>query len=119
MTEVVPEKLCTLAGHLLGTSQDLNDAWTANLGTLSTPAAAYGNTGNAGTAAGASQQVVSGAQTAIDRLVSVMENDMDDLYACAFAYSSVDEASAGSLESAYPMPPDPEPGPAPTPVPSS
>lgn len=117
MTEVVPEQLCTLAGHYLGASQELNDSWTGSLGALSTPTAAFGNTGTAGTAAGANQQVVSKAQSALDRMVAVMENDMDDLYACAFAYSSVDESNASNLESAYPQPPDPSPGPSPEPEP--
>ncbi len=112
---VVPQHLSTLAGVCLGSSQRLTDAWTTAIGDLDVPGAAAGNTARGPALVAAHQRVAEAAGAALSGLCSVLEQDMDDLYAVAFEMTGTDESAAQAMETLRPGVPSPSPGPAPTP----
>ncbi|MGB0099437.1 MAG: hypothetical protein WBP61_04075 [Nocardioides sp.] len=110
---VVPADLTTLAGACLTASQELVDGWQSALGQLDVPGEAAGNTPGGPVLVGAHLAVAEAAGAALGHLSSVLEQDMDDLYAVAFDMTTTDEAAAESLETLTPGVPSDEPGPAP------
>jgi hypothetical protein len=116
---VVPQELSTLAGACLTSSQQLTDAWTGAVGDLEVPGAAAGDTAGGPALVAAHQSVAEAANGALSGLASVLEQDMDDLYAVAFDMTTTDEDAAAALTTLTPGLPSPSPGPAPTPPPTS
>ncbi len=112
---VVPQDLSTLAGACLTSSQQLTDAWNAAVGQLDVPGTAAGDTTGGPALVAAHQAVAEAANGALSGLSSVLEQDMDDLYAVAFDMTTTDEDAAESLETLTPGLPSPSPGPAPMP----
>jgi hypothetical protein len=112
---VVPQDLSSLAGACLASSQRLTDAWSAAIGDLDVPGTAAGDSPGGPGLVSAHQSVAEAAGAAISGLASVLEQDMDDLYAVAFDMTTTDEDAAGALETLTPGLPSPTPGPAPTP----
>ncbi|GAA4707798.1 hypothetical protein [Nocardioides conyzicola] len=114
---VIPQDLSTLAGACLASSQELTDAWNGAIGGLDLPGGAAGDTAGGPAFVTAHVAVAEAAGTAIAHLSSVLEQDMDDLYAIAFDMTTTDEDAAESLQTLTPGLPSPSPGPAPTPNP--
>lgn len=121
MMEVVPKALCDLASACLIEAQELGDGWRNVQGSLTIPGGSAGNTPGGSDVLDAHVEAINAGATAIGRLVSVLEQDMDDLYLCAFDFSTTDEAEAGRYKSSTSAPPgrvptpSPSPGPPPTP----
>lgn len=113
----VPETLCDLAGDCLSASQDVTDAWSGEQTTFAVVSGAAGNTTSGAQLASAHAAATDSAGLFMGRLTGTLEQDMDDIYGCAFTWSTADEDAATRAESAYPMPPDPSPGPSPEPFP--
>lgn len=129
MMEVVPKALCDLAAACLVEAQELGDGWRNVQGSLTLPGGAAGNTPGGSDVLNAHVEAINAGATAVGRLVAVLEQDMDDLYLCAFDFSGTDEAEAARYKSSSSAPPgptptppppapSPTPGPAPTPSPS-
>jgi hypothetical protein len=112
---VVPQDLSTLAGACLTSAQQLTDAWNDAIGGLDIPGAAAGDTPGGPAFVVAHQAAAEAAGTALAHLSSVLEQDMDDLYAVAFDMTTTDEAAARSLETLTPGLPSASPGPSPSP----
>lgn len=97
--DVIPERLCELAEAFRAHSEILGDAWTGAADALRVEGAAAGNTPGGATLVAAHAAATTAAGTAIGRLAAVLEQDMDDLYACAFDFSATDEDQATRYES--------------------
>ena len=120
----VPARLAELAQTCLTVSQGVDDAWAAALTELQVPSGAAGNTLGGGPLLTAHTDAANAAAIAVDRLVAVLEADVDAVYLCAFDFSTTDERAATGLEKDKPEPapeptPSPSPGPAPTPTPTA
>ncbi|QIX26911.1 hypothetical protein ncot_10055 [Nocardioides sp. JQ2195] len=113
----VPENLCDLAADCLSAAQDVTDAWSREQTTFAVPPGAAGNTSSGVSLLNAHTGVTESAALFMGRLSGVLEQDMDDIYGCAFTWSSADEEAARNAESSYPLPPEPSPGPSPEPFP--
>jgi hypothetical protein len=100
--EVVPQELCRLADECMKASIEVSDGWSGKQASFVVDSRAAGNTDGGSAVVKAHCELAEAAETAVGRLVSVLEQDMDDLYLCAFAYSCTDEASASRLESTFP-----------------
>ena len=120
----VPAELVELAQTCLTVSQHIDNSWSAALTSLEIPRSAAGNTPAGPELLATHVTAADAAATAIDRLVGVLETDVDAVYLCAFDFTTTDEANAVALESSYepqpdwPQPPTPSPGPAPEPTPA-
>lgn len=100
--EVVPQELCRLADECLKASIEVSDGWSGKQTSLVVDLRAAGNTDGGFDVVAAHGELAEAADIAVGRLVSVLEQDMDDLYLCAFAYDCTDEISASRLESTFP-----------------
>lgn len=89
-----PEELGRLAQTSLDESIALFDALAEVRAGVSLPEGVLGDTGSAGGVAEQHALEVEAAGTAVERLISVLEEDMDALYQVAFAYQAAD-AQAG------------------------
>lgn len=92
----VPERLAELAGTCLSASQEVADAWTGAHGVLALDGGAAGNTAGGGSFLSAHTIASESADLAFGRFMSVLEQDMDDLYAVAFDMTTTDEAAAAT-----------------------
>lgn len=92
-----PQELGRLAGRSLDESIALFDALQAARGELPLPAAAIGDTEQGAAVADQHALAVEAAGTAVERLVSVLEQDMDSLYQTAFNYQEEDRAGENEL----------------------
>ena len=93
----VPEQLSELAGTCLSASQGVLDAWTGAAGPLAALSGGVaGNTPGAAGLLGAHAGASESADLVICRFASVLEQDMDDLYAVAFDMSTTDETTAAA-----------------------
>lgn len=92
----VPEQLSELAGTCLSASQEVADAWTGALGAISLDGTAAGNTAGGSSFLTAHTVASESADLAFGRFMSVLEQDMDDLYAVAFDMTTTDEATAAT-----------------------
>lgn len=115
----VPETLCDLAADCLSAAQGVTDAWSAELTTFQLPSGVAGNSTGGGSLLTAHAAAVDSAALFMARLSGTLEQDMDDVYGCAFTWSTADEDAATRAESSYPLPPDPSPGPSPEPFPET
>lgn len=100
----VPEQLSELAGTCLGASQGVADAWAGALGALALGGGAAGNTAGAATFLSTHTAATESGDLAFGRFMSVLEQDMDDLYAVAFDMSTTDEATAATYRAGTPGP---------------
>lgn len=100
----VPEQLSELAGTCLSSSQALADAWTGALGATGAVAGAAGNTAGGAGFLTAHTGATESADLAFGRFMSVLEQDMDDLYAVAFDMTTTDESTAATYRTATPGP---------------
>ena len=100
---VIPEKLCDLAQTCLDASQEVGDAWTGGEGTMEIDSTAAGNVSSGYDLIAAHADVAGAAATAMGRLASVLEHDMDGLYQCAFDFSGTDEAEGAKYRSKVPF----------------
>jgi hypothetical protein len=96
---VIPEKLCDLAQTCLDVAGDAGDAWTAAEGSFEIDSAAAGNVSSGYLLLSAHRDAADAAGTAMGRLASVLEHDMDGLYQCAFDFSCTDESEASKYTS--------------------
>jgi hypothetical protein len=92
----VPEQLSELAGTCLSASQEVADAWTGASGALALDGTAAGNSAGGGGFLSAHTVAAEAADLAFGRFMSVLEQDMDDLYAVAFDMTTTDEATAAT-----------------------
>lgn len=92
----VPEQLSELAGVCLSASQDVAVAWAGALGALALRAGAAGNSAGGGSFLAAHATATESAHLALGRCASVLEQDMDDLYAVAFDMTTTDETTAAT-----------------------
>lgn len=86
-------EVARLAADVLASSQQLDDGWRTAMNDLAPPAAAFGDSKAGASLCDAHASVVDDAETAIDRQVGVLEDDVDRLYRVAFAYEK-EEADA-------------------------
>lgn len=128
----VPTRLAELAQTCLTVAQGIDDAWATALTELQVPSGSAGNSLGGSPLLTAHTDAANAAAIAVDRLVAVLEADVDAVYLCAFDFSATDERAATGLEQDKPEPtpsptpsptpgppvPSPTPGPAPTPSPS-
>ncbi|RYC07444.1 hypothetical protein [Nocardioides zhouii] len=98
----VPEQLSELAGTCLSSSQAVADAWTGALGAFGSVAGAAGNTAGGGSFVSAHTTASESADLAFGRFMSVLEQDMDDLYAVAFDMTTTDESTAATYGAGTP-----------------
>jgi hypothetical protein len=75
---------------MLAASRDLADGWRSAKNRLSIPRRAFGNGRAASAVYDAHQSTVDGADIAIGRQVTILEDDVDRLYRVAFAYERAD-----------------------------
>lgn len=92
----VPEQLSELAGTCLSASQEVADAWTGAVDAFGSMAGAAGNTAGGASFLAAHTSVSESGDLAFGRFTSVLEQDMDDLYAVAFDMTTTDEATAAT-----------------------
>jgi len=114
---VIPQDLSTLAGACLASSQELTDAWDGSSSGFNVPGTAAGDTPGGPALVTAHVAVAEAAALAVGHLSSVLEQDMDDLYAVAFDMTTTDEDAAEAMQTLTPGLPSPTPGPTPTPHP--
>ena len=96
--EVVPQRLGQFADGCLTSAQDMADGWSGAQGALVVDTGAAGNVANGFAVAESHASLVDVADVAIGRLSSVLEQDMDALYQCAFDFSCTDESAATDFE---------------------
>lgn len=95
----VPEQLSELAGTCLSASQGVLDAWAGAAGPLAALSdGAAGNTPGAAALLGAHTGARESADLVMGRFSSVLEQDMDDLYAVAFDMTTTDETTASAYQ---------------------
>ncbi len=95
----VPEQLSELAGTCLSASQGVLDAWTDASGPLAALSGGVaGNTPGAAAFLGAHTGASESADLVMGRFSSVLEQDMDDLYAVAFDMTTTDETTAAAYK---------------------
>jgi uncharacterized protein YukE len=99
---VDPAAVTRVAGRMLRASQSLSDAWRQAQGPLAVPGPAFGDSVGAGTALAAAQDTVDGGGVAVERLVAVLEGDMDRLHRIAFDYKKADDDAAADLRRTHP-----------------
>ncbi|HEY3015919.1 MAG TPA: hypothetical protein VGJ41_12455 [Nocardioides sp.] len=139
----IPETLSSLANEFLTSSQHVTDGWNDHQQSLVLDGRDAGNSDGGFDAIEAHGNVAEAADIALGRLVAVLEQDVDNVYLCAFSFDTTDEKAAEGLKSTYdpgpqllpvpgqpgpPLPtappptstpiPSPSPGPAPTPPPT-
>jgi len=92
-----PLELARLASEVLTAADGLGTALSAGRGSLMVPLAAFGNSA-AGPAAHTSHEAVTeqGATTS-QRLVEVLEGDVDRIYRVAFACEKLDRENAARI----------------------
>ena len=93
----IPEQLAQLAGDCLAVSQSVSDGQDAGRGGHQVAGTSAGNTPQGPSAVQRHTAAAEAADTAFGRLVSVLEQTMDDLYATAFDMSTTDEETADRL----------------------
>jgi len=90
-------ELSRLAGDVLTAADGIGDALGAGREVFTVPAAAFGNS-SAGAGVHGTHEVASGRVGATsERLVEVLEGDVDRLYRVAFAYKKLDEDNADRI----------------------
>lgn len=94
---VDPVDLARAADLALHESTSLFEAVRRARGDLPLAGAAIGNTTAADFIASAHVGVVDAAGTALERLVAVLEHDVEALYRTAFAYQQADDEAAAAL----------------------
>ena len=92
--QVVAEELVRLARETLGASVDLGESWSGSHVALNPPDTAAGDTLHGPSFVAGAHRAAEAADLAIGRLVSVLQEDADDLLRVAFAVSAVDESVA-------------------------
>lgn len=86
--------LAHLAGQVLSASGALGKALAGARGSLSVPTAAFGNSAAGPAAHGSHAAVVEQGGATTERLVEVLEGDVDRIYQVAFAYQRVEQENA-------------------------
>src|SRR5258706_13192941 len=89
-----PAEVARLGDQLLGSSQEVGDAWRGAQGALAVPRAAFGDDDAGSWASAAHARTVDDAESAIGQLVAVLEGDIDRMYRIASAYTRADERAA-------------------------
>lgn len=102
MTISIPESLTTLADDLRTAADTARDGFTDNVAELDIPGTAAGNSSGGPSLITAHGSVSDAAGSAVGRLASVLEQDMDDIYACAFLFATTDEDAAERMRSEIP-----------------
>ncbi|MER6972582.1 hypothetical protein ABT304_16100 [Nocardioides sp. NPDC000445] len=102
MTISIPESLTTLADDLRTAADTARDGFTDNVAELDIPGTAAGNSSGGPGLITAHVNVSDAASTAVGRLAGVLEQDMDDIYACAFLFATTDEDAAEQMRSEVP-----------------
>lgn len=87
-------ELADLAGKVLSASGALGNALAASRGSLTVPPAAFGNTVAGPTAHDSHAAVVEQGGATTERLVEVLEGDVDRIYRVAFAYQRLEQENA-------------------------
>jgi hypothetical protein len=93
-----PIELTRLAQTLLRASQRLGDAWRAAQRDLTPPVSEFGDTAGCSSLHKGNATVVEPAGLALDRLVAVLEGDVDRVYRLAFAYEQADLHAMDEME---------------------
>jgi len=128
----IPETLSSLADEFLTSSEHVTDGWNDQQQSLVLDGRDAGNSGGGFDVIEAHTNAAEAADIAVGRLVAVLEQDVDNVYLCAFSFDATDEKAAEGLKSTYdpgpqliptpgqPGPPLPTapPTPPPTPAPS-
>jgi hypothetical protein len=92
-----PPELGRAAQLSLTESEALFDALRQARGEVPLAAEAIGNTARTGTVATAHTELVETAGTTVERLIAVLEHDVEALYQTAFAYQKADRDAAADL----------------------
>ena len=95
-----PTEIAKLAGETLKASTTLNDGFVDAQSALGVPPSAFGNSHVGPSVSQSHQAVAELAQGAVERLVGVLEGDVDRLYRVAFAYQETDRESADRVSEA-------------------
>jgi len=90
-------ELARLAGEVLTAADGISDGLRAGRGSLTVPVSAFGNS-SAGPAVHRTHEAVTEqGGTTTERLVEVLEGDVDRIYRVAFAYQKADQEAADQL----------------------
>lgn len=100
---VIPERLCDLAEGFRTAAEHTRDSWNTASSGLGVDGRAAGNTQGGIDLVAAHTACADAAEVAVGKLAAVFEQDMDDMYACAFDFSSTDEKQAESYKSHLPL----------------
>jgi len=129
----IPETLSSLANEFLTSSEHVADGWNGQQRSLLLDGRDAGNSEGGFHVIEAHSNAAEAADIALGRLVAVLEQDVDNVYLCAFSFDATDEKAAEGLKSTYdpgpqllpqpgqpgpPLPTGPPPNPHPTPSPS-
>ncbi len=87
-------ELTRLAADVLTAADGLADGLGTARDSFGLTAAMFGNSTAGSGVYDAQQQAAEGAGTAVDRIVQVLEDDVDRLYGVAFAYQKADQDAA-------------------------
>lgn len=102
MTISIPESLTTLADDLREAADTARDGYTDSVAELEVASSAAGNSAGGPGLISAHVSVCDAAGTAVGRLAGVLEQDMDDIYACAFLFATTDEDAAERMRTEIP-----------------
>lgn len=100
---VIPERLCDLAEGLRTSAEHTRDSWNSAAAGLTVDGRAAGNTQGGVDLVAAHVACADAGETAVATVAAVLEQDMDDVYACAFDFSTTDEKQAESYKSHLPL----------------
>ena len=87
-------ELACFAADVLTAADGLADGLDTARNSFSVAATAFGNSTAGSGVHGAQQRAAEGAGTAVERIVQVLEDDVDRLYGVAFAYQKADQEAA-------------------------
>lgn len=90
-------ELARLAGEVLAAAEGVTDGLTTAREAILVPGTAFGNSEAGSSVHLAHQAAAECGGTAAERLVEVLEGDVDRLYAVAFAYQKADRDAAADL----------------------
>lgn len=92
-----PTELAGLASQTLTAADGMSDALTAGRETFAVPVAGFGDTAAASGAHRQHEGLREQVGTTTERLVQVLEGDVDRIYRVAFAYQKLDQEAAADL----------------------
>ncbi len=94
-----PEDLARLAGEVLASADGIMEALAASRGPSMLPLAAFGNTTAGPDLHLAYERAIAAGARTSERLLEVLEGDVDRLFRVAFAYQELEDENTGLVGS--------------------